>query len=677
MNGPEKLKAPLLVFVTGACVMGMELAAGRMLARVMGQSLYTWTSIIGLVMAGLSIGNSLGGRLADRWPERPLLSGALVLASLSCVLALPLHRAIAQWTWLWDFPGPVRILAHTAVVFLPPALLMGAVPPVAARVALKDGAAPGRVLGRLYAWNALGSIAGTFAAGFVLVAAIGAPGTVLAAGATLGLLVLTLGGPARAWSLVSVLLLWAGLAPGSLATRVGLALRLRETPAANVVYRDESQYSYIAVKATDRPEVRGLYLDKMMHSEMDIRDPLKLLYKYAWIYEAALDHFSPAPAPVSAFVIGGGGYTFPRYLVATRPGSRVDVAEIDPAVTRAAEAACGLAPDANIHIHHLDARNFVEDLVRRRTRGEEAPPYDYIFGDTFNDYSVPYHLTTVEFTRALAGLMTDRGLYMLNMIDRFDSGRFLAAIVATFREVFPGVYVFFCHRNLTSRGTYVVIGSRRALEVSDLAAMTERLRQRPDFFGFLLSAEQVDGLLARTRARPLTDDYAPVENLLADVVRQDRPEGLDFEHIRNGLREAEQGRLGEAVREFERALELNPSNVKALYNLGVARMNQGELRKALQAFGAALEAEPENADVRNNAGVSLARLGMFDEAAEQFEAIVRLRPEAVDARVNLAAIRAQQGRGDEARVLLEEALRLKPGHVQARQNLQALGGQAP
>ncbi len=671
--------------------MGMELAAGRLLSRVMGQSLYTWTSIIGVVMAGLSLGNSLGGRLADRWPAPVILAWSLFLASLSCFVVPPLHQAIAGWVWLWDFSGPVRVLVHAAAVFFAPALLMGLIPPVAARVALGEGGTPGRTLGRLYAWNAGGSIAGTFLAGFFLVAAVGALGTVLLAGAGLGFLLLSTGGRAKGWALAAALLLWIGLAPGSLATRLGRALRLRDNPAANVVYHDESQYSYIAVKTTDRPGVRGLYLDKMMHSEMDIHDPSKLLYKYAWIYEAALDHFSPAPAPVSAFVIGGGGYTFPRYLALTRPGSRVDVAEIDPAVTRAAQAACGLEPDANIHIHHLDARNFVEDLVRRkdgvgrvrRTRRDfgalgqralpDVPPYDYIFGDTFNDYSVPYHLTTVEFTRALAGLMSDRGLYMLNMIDRFDSGRFLAAVVATFREAFPGVYVFFCHRNLTSRGTYVVIGSKRALEASDLAAMTERLRKRPDFFGFLLTAEQVDGLLARTRARPLTDDYAPVENLLADVVRRDRPEGLDFEHIRNGLREAEQGRLDEAVREFERALELNPSNVKALYNLGVARMNQGELRKALQVFGAALEAEPENADVRNNAGVSLARLGMYDQAAEQFEAIVRLQPESVDARVNLAAIRAQQGRGDEARALLQEALRLNPDHVQARQNLQALG----
>ncbi|MBU1693586.1 MAG: fused MFS/spermidine synthase, partial [Verrucomicrobia bacterium] len=350
-------------------------------------------------------------------------------------------------------------------------------------------------------------------------------------------------------------------------------------------------------------------------------------------------------------------------------------------------------PEA-IAIHHLDARNFVEDLVRkkelvgrlgssRRDGGAlaqralpvaipEVPGYDYVFGDTFNDYSVPYHLTTVDFTRQLDALMSDRGMYLLNMIDRFDSGRFLAAIIATFREVFPGVYVFFCHRNLTSRGTYVVIGSKHPLEPADLSDLDERLRQHPDFFGFRLADDQVEDLLARTHAQPLTDDHAPVENLLADVVRRDYPEGLDVHHLKAGLREAEKSRLDRAIWRFERALEINPGNTQALYNLGVAWMAKGEPQQALQAFGTALEMDPDYVDVRNNAGVVLEGLGMLDEAAEQFEEIIQRRPEAVDARVNLATIRAQQGRGDEAVALLREAVRLDPGHVQARQNLQAL-----
>ncbi|MBU1695110.1 MAG: fused MFS/spermidine synthase, partial [Verrucomicrobia bacterium] len=334
----RKLRPAFVVFIAGACVMGLELTAGRMLARVMGQSLYTWTSVIGIVMVGLSLGNSLGGRLADRQPAQGLLAWTFILASISCFLVPPLHQAVSRWPWLWDYSWPARILMHTAAVFFLPALLLGAIPPVAARAALGQGTPPGRTLGRLYAWNALGSIAGTFLVGFFLLAAIGTLATALCAGALLGILALFLGPgwPGKVWAPLCVLLLWAALAPGSAASRLGQALGLRAPSAPSVVYSDESQYSYIAVKATDNPDVRGLYLDKMMHSEMDIRDPTKLLYKYAWIYEAVLDRFSPAPAPLSAFVIGGGGYTFPQYLALTRPGSLVDVAEIDPAVTRAA-----------------------------------------------------------------------------------------------------------------------------------------------------------------------------------------------------------------------------------------------------------------------------------------------------------------------------------------------------
>ncbi len=639
-----RLLANATVFIAGACIMTVELVAGRLISRYLGQSLYTWTSVIGVVLAGISLGNYAGGLIADRFRPRKALGWLFMVSSLACLTVPVTNHLIGQWTWLWEFSWPARILTHVTAVFLLPSLMLGMIGPVAAKMALEGGGTAGRALGGVYAWSSIGSIVGTFLTGFWLIAWMGTIAISLAVGGVLAVMAMLYG--LRSWFPYAWLIAFAGA--GFWIS--GSAVMARGT---DIVYEDESQYSYIAVKQfSEDSAVRGIYLDKMMHSEMNINEPATLLYKYAWVYEAVLDKFSEAARPVNAFVIGGGGYTFPQYLVLTRPGSLVDVAEIDPAVTRAAYEACGLRTNPAIRIYDMDARNFVADRVRQGRAapsgragassvpggaGGPRPTYDYVLGDTFNDYSVPYHLTTEEFNRQLSELMTPDGMYLLNMIDRFDSGRFLSAVIETSRRVFPGVYVFFCHRNLSTRGTYVVVCSKKPVDLSDVV---ERIVARhPDFYGQLLTEAQLADLASRNKAVVLTDDYAPVENLLASVVRQDRPDDLDLYYLKKGLEAAAKGRLDDAIAQLNKALERNPGNVQALYNLGVARMQKGESEKALQCFMAVVEADPANIGARNNAAVVMVRLGNFSGATTQLGEVLRIQPDDPVALENLQRLR--------------------------------------
>ena len=83
---PAGLRLPwliLIVFVSSTCIMVLELVAGRIIAPYVGVSLYTWTSVIGVVLAGMSLGNYLGGGLADRWAS-PRLLGILVFCWAAC-----------------------------------------------------------------------------------------------------------------------------------------------------------------------------------------------------------------------------------------------------------------------------------------------------------------------------------------------------------------------------------------------------------------------------------------------------------------------------------------------------------------------------------------------------------------------------------------------------------------
>ena len=134
----------------------------------------------------------------------------------------------------------------------------------------------------------------------------------------------------------------------------------------------------------------------------DIRD---LQYTYEQIHAAVTHLLSHKKSKLSVLVIGDGGFVFPRYVEDVWPGSRVDMAEIDPGVTEAAMQAFGLPRDTAINIFTMDARNYVEQLCS----GDRITKYDLIYEDAQNDYSIPYQLTTKEFNNKISRILTDTG----------------------------------------------------------------------------------------------------------------------------------------------------------------------------------------------------------------------------------------------------------------------------
>ena len=180
----------LIVFLSSACIMVLELVAGRIIAPYVGVSLYTWTSVIGVVLAGISVGNYLGGRLADRWASLRLLGSIYLggrladrwaslrllgsiylLAGLACfgILAADAASRVTPGNW----PILVNILVLTAILFFLPCVILGTISPIVAKLAVRDLAETGSTVGKIYAAGALGSIVGTFATGFVLISWFG------------------------------------------------------------------------------------------------------------------------------------------------------------------------------------------------------------------------------------------------------------------------------------------------------------------------------------------------------------------------------------------------------------------------------------------------------------------------------------------------------------------------
>jgi spermidine synthase len=520
--------ACLIVFVGSACTLALEIVAGRILAPYIGVSLYTWTSIIGVVLAGISLGNYAGGKIADRWSARPTLGVILLsggLASLLILLLTPLaaDRSIFRLncdagglTWLGELCSPhlvtiTRITMLTTAIFSLPALILGTVSPIVARLSLHGVDTSGDTVGKIYAFSTLGSIVGTLLTGFWLISAFGTRPVVLGVGLLLLIMALALGGLWPVRGPVQVISLLAGLA--LLALLLG-AIQQRGVLGSGC--HRETDYFCIKVydQALERDRtVRVLALDHLVHSYNALDAPTYYEYSYIRVYAEVADYVARQRPDFHALFIGGGGYTLPRGLEVQYPHASLEVVEIDPGVTRIAHEMMGLPTDTRIATHNLDARLVLEQL-------QEGPKYDLVFGDAFNDLSVPYHLTTREFDYNVRGLLRDDGFYLINVIDKFRGGGFLPSVVRTMRQVFPHVYILSAatpwKSMANSPSTYVVAASATPLD-PDRFAQVRPQGVADKVFSNVMPAELMEEWLETSPGLLLTDDYAPADNLLAPL----------------------------------------------------------------------------------------------------------------------------------------------------------------
>lgn len=667
------------VFLSGAGIMTIELVASRLIARFLGSSLYTWTGVLGVILAGMSLGNYLGGRMADSAKNLPGRIAAMFFAGAAACLAILWPNAAAGASVvLMGLPWPTRILLHMAWAFLLPATVLGTISPMVAKLAIERATHTGRAIGTLYAWNAVGSIAGTFLTGFYLTAWMGSVRIV----AGMALLLAALGlayawsarrgrGAASAGAAVCLALFLLSVLPGEGVAGVARALKLRDGPLeANAIFFAETQYQALTVTAEDgNPAHRQFFQNTLRHSEIKLNEPAKLQYPYHRLYEAFINKArGKNAAPIRVLCLGGGGYAFPQALLKTRPGSEIVVVEIDPGVTRAAQEAFGLPKDAPIEIHHMDARNYVADAVRKnRAAPGRVPPFDFILCDSLGEYDIPWHMTTREFDEMVAALLKPDGLYLVNQIDAYAHGGFLNAMNQTLRSVFPAVAAVSVIRDLGERNTVVWAAGVEPMDASEIASWMAN----PELFaGVVLTEAHFADLRARNGACVLTDDWAPVENLLAPVVKMDRV-GLLAGAIQAGIRAAEKEDYPRAIRRFRQALEIAPGHEDVLTNLAHAQELAGDVSGALDTYAAIIQLHPQNVVSRNRAAMILVERGHVGPALEQWSESLRINPAQPDVLNNLGALAMREGQRDQAIGYWRRALQYAPDAQVLLQNLAA------
>jgi spermidine synthase len=491
----------VLGFFSGGAVMTVEFTGNRLLAPSFGNSLYTWTALIGVILLALSCGDYLGGWLVDRVPRVSLLP---VLFSLGGVLttAIPLlARLLPEQSTMDLIWGPVVI---SLALFFLPGLVLASITPVSIRLLSKTlaDASIGKSAGTVGMASALGSFAGTIATSYVLLPVFGVRqilfilgGMLLALGLMLGILWRRqLSGKAKLVTLTvaGAVLQWEG------------ALPARADP--NVLFERDTFYHRISVSTIQYGNAIGRLLKLDSTEEgAQIVETGDLIFDYQHYWRLA-EVFSPHLE--RALFLGAGAFGMPEKVSGRFPDATVDVVEIDPAVVDVGRRFFRLSEFPKVHAHAVDARRFLSTTPAR---------YDFIFGDAYNgEQYIPAHLVTREFFARVAERLTDRGVYVMNLIGSVNGNRseLFWRIFNSVRYSFPHIQVYASSSDPNAQQNLILVAS-----FADLDAVSAKFQDGDEELSRLL-----ENRLYLPPQPPLkemfTDDSNPVEYIVAQQLRK-------------------------------------------------------------------------------------------------------------------------------------------------------------
>jgi spermidine synthase len=433
-TGPNGLKRFILeftVFVCGALVMVFEIIGSRLLSPFLGVSTYVWTSLIGVILGALSLGYWLGGKWADRKPDLRILASVIFGAGGMVALTIFLKDIILSFIASIPSGLEIKSLIAAVLLFAPASILLGFVTPYAVKLKMRALADTGKTVGRLYAFSTVGSICGTFAAGFFLIPFVGSTRTLyLIAAMLIGLSLLLVPFTFSRTGIGVLVIFVFGIAASE--------LNIYSLRAASGLYDIDTEYSRVQVfQTTDNKtgrKIQALATDPYFIQSAMFPDSDEMVFDYGRYYHL-LRHFKPDFQ--QTLMIGGAGYTFPKEYLRRYSDAGIDVVEIDPQMTAIARRFFKLKDDSRLNIVHEDGRVFLN-------RGETGK-YDAVLMDAFGSlFSVPFQLTTLEAVRHISRVMKDDGVVIFNLGSSIKGpgSAFLQAEFKTYQAVFPRVYLF-------------------------------------------------------------------------------------------------------------------------------------------------------------------------------------------------------------------------------------------
>lgn len=481
-------------FVSGAAVMVLELAGSRVLAPYVGTSVFTWTSLIGLMLAALSAGYWWGGKWADRHPDDRHLAVILLLASVATAWVVYAQRFI---------PDPARISADirlatiyaSFVLFAPATVLLGMVTPMLVKRQIKELATSGSAVGNLYACSTIGSIVGTFLGGFLLISYFGTNAILFG----LSIVIAILGSlflpyrPAKsaaALALIAALHTTAYVFIGPAGIPLG--------PDTRLLADIDTSYGrfWVFDRLNGGHPIRLITNNRKVFQSAISVDTGEPVFPYILAYDLA-SVFRPQTQHV--LMIGAGAFVYPNHFLKANPEKTMDIVEIDGALKGIAERLFSFDGRGRARIFTEDGRTFLN---------RPGDAYDAVLVDAFLGDSVPpFQLTTEEAVRGIGRRLGENGVVLVNVIGSLEGPRssFLRAEYATYKTVFPYVYV------LPTQGMRSADTPQNVMLVAARAPLSLPKGAGPGGIGALTE------LPAPYGEPVLTDDFAPVERYSAEL----------------------------------------------------------------------------------------------------------------------------------------------------------------
>lgn len=501
----------LTEFFAGMSVMAVELGASRLLAPYFSSSQIVWTIIIGTIMIAMALGNIYGGRSADKNPNPDRLYGRIIIAAvwiaaipvlgkyiilgISAVLIFSVNQNFLIWA----------AFAACMVIFVFPLFLLGTVTPSLAKYSVDNLNDSGKTVGALGAANTIGSIIGTFLPTFVTIPSVGTSVTFLIfAGILLAL----------------ALIYFMSNKKGVKKTAVGFVLFLcccglgyHDSFAfweKDLAYEGESVYNYLQVKESERDVILSTNVLFGVQSILKKEDGLTGMY-YDYAMMAPFMAGVEEEKELEVLILGMGTGTYATQCARFFDNVRTEGVEIDEKITRLSYEYFELPGD--IPVTTYDGRAYLN---------VDEKKYDVIMVDAYQDITIPFQMSSVEFFTLVKEHLTKDGVMVVNMNMRGqEEGNINQYLSDTIAEVFGNVYTVDvaggtnrelfasdsgevlarADRNIESLKTKAAGGEEREEELAD---MMVRVREN------LIPYEKGDYLL--------TDDKAPVELLGMQVI---------------------------------------------------------------------------------------------------------------------------------------------------------------
>lgn len=498
----NKIFLYLTEFFAGMSVMAVELGASRLLAPYFSSSQIVWTIIIGTIMIAMALGNIYGGKSADKSPNPDKLYGRILIAAVWIALIPVVGKYIVlgiSALLIFTVNNNFLIIAAFCacmVIFVFPLFLLGTVTPSLAKYSVSSLDDSGRTVGTLGAFNTIGSIIGTFVPTFVTIPAVGTSITFLIfAGILIVLSVIYFVSSRIGYKkvIISGVIFVACCVFGH-----GDSFAFWQK---DLTYEGESIYNYLQVSEDDKQVSLSTNVLFGVQSVYMKDDTLTGLY-YDYAMAAPLMVLDKNPDSMEVLILGMGTGTYATQCRKYFGDMNIEGVEIDEKITKLSRKYFALPDDINVTTY--DGRAFLNASDRK---------YDVIMVDAYQDITIPFQMSSVEFFRLVKSHLNENGVMVVNMNMRGnDDGDINQYLADTISSVFGNVYTVEVD-NSTNRELFASDNNDMISVLNDNISGIKDADLR-----FMMNKVRDNSIAYNAGKLIMTDDNAPVELLGMKVI---------------------------------------------------------------------------------------------------------------------------------------------------------------